>query len=159
MRFMECVKAIGFLHDHGEKHGDIRRDHILIDKDNGIYRWIDFDLNYRHRENIYGYDLFGLGNILCFLVGKGDVLIHDLRRRNDPSFEELREEDLNMVVTNRVMNLKKIYSYIPRALNDVLMHFAIGARWFYENTTQLLDDMAAIFPPANKSQQKEDNDV
>ena len=44
----------------GEKHGDIRRDHIIIDRESGNYRWIDFDFNYRHRENIYGYDLFGI---------------------------------------------------------------------------------------------------
>jgi hypothetical protein len=69
---MECIEAIGFLHQHAEKHGDIRRDHILID---------------------------------------------------------------------RVANLKKIYPYIPESLNRVLMHFSKGANWFYENTTQLLDDL------------------
>ena len=40
--YIECLKAIRFLHDNGEKHGDIRRDHILIDKHSGHYRWIDF---------------------------------------------------------------------------------------------------------------------
>jgi len=82
--FMECIQAIRFLHEHGEKHGDIRRDHILIDSDRGQYRWIDFDFNYRHRENIYGYDLFGLGNVLVFLVGKGDLLLPDLKNRTMP---------------------------------------------------------------------------
>ena len=28
-QYMELVTAVKFLHDHGEKHGDIRRDHIL----------------------------------------------------------------------------------------------------------------------------------
>ncbi len=27
--FIACVEAIRFLHEQGEKHGDIRRDHIL----------------------------------------------------------------------------------------------------------------------------------
>jgi hypothetical protein len=80
--FVRCVEAIRFLHAHGEKHGDIRRDHILIDADSGHFRWIDFDYNYRHRENIYGYDLFGLGNVLIYLVGRGDVLLPDLERRS-----------------------------------------------------------------------------
>ncbi len=52
--YLCCIEAIRFLHDHGEKHGDIRRDHILIDSEGGHYRWIDFDYNYRHRENMYG---------------------------------------------------------------------------------------------------------
>ncbi len=139
--FFKCVQAIRFLHEHGEKHGDIRRDHILIDSDSGQYRWIDFDFNYRHRENIYGYDLFGLGNILVFLVGMGDVLLPDLKRQGHPSFSTLSEEDLNLVLNNRVVNLKKIYPYIPESLNRVLMHFSRGANWFYENTEQLLEDL------------------
>jgi hypothetical protein len=139
--FIECVQAIRFLHENGERHGDIRRDHILIDRENGHYRWIDFDFNYRHRENIYGYDLFGLGNILVFLVGMGDVLLPDLKREGHPSLGTLSEEDLNLVFKNRVVNLKKIYPYIPESLNRVLMHFSRGANWFYENTVQLLDDL------------------
>ncbi len=140
-RFFECVQAIRFLHENGERHGDIRRDHILIDRESGHYRWIDFDFNYRHRENIYGYDLFGLGNILVFLVGMGDQLLPDLKREGHPSFSRLSEEDLNLVFNNRVVNLKKIYPYIPESLNRVLMHFSRGANWFYENTVQLLDDL------------------
>ncbi|MBW1768138.1 MAG: serine/threonine protein kinase, partial [Deltaproteobacteria bacterium] len=87
--FFECVQAIRFLHENGERHGDIRRDHILIDRESGCYRWIDFDFNYRHRENIYGYDLFGLGNVLVFLVGMGDVLLRDLKREGHPSLGTL----------------------------------------------------------------------
>lgn len=139
--FFECVQAIRFLHQNGEKHGDIRRDHILIDRESGHYRWIDFDFNYRHRENIYGYDLFGLGNILVFLVGMGDVLLPDLKREGHPSLSTLSEEDLNLVLNNRVVNLKKIYPYIPESLNRVLLHFSRGANWFYENTAQLLEDL------------------
>jgi hypothetical protein len=139
--FMECIQAIRFLHEHGEKHGDIRRDHILMDSDSGRYRWIDFDLNYRHRENIYGYDLFGLGNVLVFLVGKGDVLLRDLKKQDHPALSTLTEEDLNIVFANRVVNLKKIYPFIPESLNRVLMHFSKGANWFYENTGQLLEDL------------------
>lgn len=139
--FMECITAVGFLHQHGEKHGDIRRDHILIDRQSKRYRLIDFDFNYRHRENIFGYDLFGLGNVLVFLVGKGDVLLPDLKKQNHSALGDLREEDLNIVFNNRVANLKKIFPYIPETLNRVLMHFSKGANWFYENTVQLLDDL------------------
>jgi serine/threonine protein kinase len=139
--FMECIDAIRFLHTHGEKHGDIRRDHILIDRDSKSYRWIDYDFNYRHRENIYGYDLFGLGNILVFLAGMGDVLLPDLRKQSHPALDVIEEKDLNIVFNHRVANLKKIYPYIPESLNRVLMHFSKGANWFYEDTTQLLDDL------------------
>ncbi len=143
-RFFECVQAVHFLHDNGERHGDIRRDHILIDQETGDYRWIDFDFNYRHRENIYGYDLFGLGNILVFLAGMGDVLLTDLKRDKDPRLNTLTEEDLNIVFHHRVVNLKKIYPYIPDSLNRVLMHFSRGANRFYDHTSQLLDDLGQV---------------
>ncbi|MFO7965259.1 MAG: serine/threonine-protein kinase [Desulfobacterales bacterium] len=139
--FIECVDAIRHLHENGEKHGDIRRDHILLDRETGKYRWIDFDYNFRHRENIYGYDLFGLGNILVYIVGKGDMLLYHLKRQHPDAFSGLRETDVNIVFHNRVANLKKIYSYIPDSLNRVLLHFSTGANWFYEHTEQLLQDL------------------
>jgi len=142
--FFECVQSIRFLHENGERHGDLRRDHILIDQETGDYRWIDFDFNYRHRENIYGFDLSGLGNILVFLAGMGDVLLRDLKREKHPCLSTLSDADLNIVFNNRVVNLKKIYPYIPESLNRILMHFSKGANWFYENTVQLLDDLEEV---------------
>ncbi len=139
--FIECIDAIRFLHDHGEKHGDIRRDHIFVDRENNDYRWIDFDYNYRHRENIYGYDLFGLGNILIFLAGKGDVLLPDLKRERPEVLDSLVEDDVNIVFRHRLANLKKAYPYIPERLNRVMMHFSLGAKWYYENTSQMLEDL------------------
>lgn len=139
--YMECIKAIRFLHEHGEKHGDIRRDHIIIDRESGTYRWIDFDYNYRHRENIYGYDLFGLGNILIYITGMGDVLLMNLKAQNSPVLDQLTNDDLNIVFNNRVANLKKIFPYIPESLNRVLMSFSNGAPVLYEHTRQLLEDI------------------
>jgi hypothetical protein len=145
-RFTQSVAAIGFLHAHGEKHGDIRRDHILIDAETGAFRWIDFDFNYRHRENIFGYDLFGLGNILLYLVGQGDVLLTEMKKQGHPALNAIDAADVNIVFHNRVANLKKIFPYIPERLNQVLMHFSRGANRFYEHTGQLLEDLAECEP-------------
>jgi len=143
-RFKEAVEGILFLHENREKHGDIRRDHILVDREDGRYRWIDFDYNYRHRENIYGYDLFGLGNILAFLVGMGDVIVRDLAARDPDALDRLSEDDLNLVFQNRVVNLRKLYPYIPRALNRVLLYFSRGTHVFYEHTSQLVSDLGEV---------------
>jgi hypothetical protein len=139
--FIRAIEAIGFLHAHGEKHGDIRRDHILIDSASGDYRWIDFDYNYRHRENIYGYDLFGLGNVLMYIVGRGDVLLGDIEQQQPAVLAQLRDSDLNIVFHNRVANLKKVFAYIPESMNRVLLHFSKGANWYYERTEQLVQDL------------------
>ncbi len=139
--FIELVEAIRFLHDHNEKHGDIRRDHIIKDNTTGHYRWIDFDFNYRHGESRFGYDLFGLGNVLLFLTGRGDITTYRLVREDPEVFDRLSEDDVNIVFHNRVNNLRKIYPYIPEKLNRVLMHFSVSAPVYYEETRELLDDL------------------
>lgn len=139
-RYITLVKAIDFLHRHEEKHGDIRRDHIIREK-NGTYRWIDFDFNYWHKENLFGYDLFGLGNILTFLAGRGDVTLHTLKKDDSRLCDLLSADDMNIIFSSRVANLQKIYPYIPAALNQVLLHFSSGAGMFYDDTEQFLSDL------------------
>lgn len=139
--FIGAVRAIAFLHENGEKHGDIRRDHLIKDRTTGIYRWIDFDYNYRHGASRFGYDLFGLGNVLIFIAGKGDITAQGLLLKEPETLSLLSEDDMNIVFHNRVANLRKIYPYIPESLNRVLMHFSEGARVYYEKTQELLDDL------------------
>jgi hypothetical protein len=141
--YIELVEAIRFLHQKGEKHGDIRRDHIIKEEGTGNSRWIDFDFNYLHKENMFGYDLFGLGNILVYLTGRGDVTVQQLRDAGSPLFGRLTSSDMNIIFNNRMVNLKKVYPYIPDALNFILLHFSSGANVFYENTDQLLHDLYA----------------
>ena len=142
--FIELVTAIKFLHDRGQKHGDIRRDHIIREKDTGQNRWIDFDFNYLHKENMFGYDLYGLGNVLVYLAGRGDVTVQQLKKCESPVLDRLTSEDMNIVFNNRLVNLKKVYPYIPDALNIILLHFSLGAEIYYENTDDLIFDMQEV---------------
>jgi hypothetical protein len=139
--YMDLVEAIRFLHQHGEKHGDIRRDHIIKEEGTGNSRWIDFDFNYLHRENMFGYDLFGLGNILVYLTGRGDVTAQQVRQVGSSAVDRLTSRDMNIIFNNRLVNLKKVYPYVPDELNLILLHFSLGADIFYENTDQLLHDL------------------
>ena len=150
--FMELVEAVRFLHRNGEKHGDIRRDHAIRDSATGLCRWIDFDFDYLHKENMYGYDLFGLGNILVYLVGRGDVTTQALSVSNPAALRRLTEGDVNIIFANRVVNLQKVFPHIPDALNAVLLHFSSGAEVFYDTTDQLLDDLREVraLLPTNK---------
>jgi hypothetical protein len=142
--YIELVQAIKFLHDNGEKHGDIRRDHIIRERETGKCRWIDFDFNYLHRENMFSYDLFGLGNILVYLAGKGDVTVQNLKQENSPAYDNLLREDMNIIFNNRVVNLKKVYPYIADSLNLIMLHFSLGANTFYDDTGQLLNDLYEV---------------
>ncbi len=139
--FIKIVDAIRSLHEHDEKHGDIRRDHIIRDSATGAYRWIDFDFNYRHGESRFGFDLFGLGNVLLFITGRGDITTHRLLHESPELLDRLSEDDVNIVFHNRVNNLRKIYPYVPEKLNRVLMHFAVSSPVYYETTRELLEDL------------------
>ena len=142
--FIRIVQAIRFLHESGEKHGDIRRDHLIRDEVTGKFRWIDFDFNYRHGESRFGYDLFGLGNVFMFITGKGDVTTQRLLKDDPDMLDRLSIDDVNIVFHNRVANLKKIYPYIPESLNRVLLHFSVGAKVYYDNTKELLEDLGEV---------------
>jgi hypothetical protein len=139
--YIELVEAIKFLHDNNEKHGDIRKDHIIKNKETGKFVWIDFDFNYWHKESMFGYDLFGLGNVLAFIVGGNDVTLQMIKQKDPDLLGKINPEDLNIIFNNRVMNLKKVFPYIPDSLNNILIHFTSKAYVFYDKTEQLLTDL------------------
>ncbi|MCU0571553.1 MAG: hypothetical protein MUC41_01035 [Syntrophobacteraceae bacterium] len=144
-----CIAAINRLHEMGELHGDIRNDHILIERESGKYRWIDFDYTYDWAENPYGVDLYGLGNILLFTTGKGFHNLPDLTACGPEGMKMrscLEPADMSLFFKYRIANLRKLFPYIPDSLNYVLLHFSQGARVFYEHTDELLQDLRACRP-------------
>ena len=70
-KLLVSFEAISFLHEKGFKHGDIRNDHLIMEKGTDRYVWIDFDYDYETRENPFSLDIFGVGNILLYAIGKG----------------------------------------------------------------------------------------
>lgn len=143
---VQTFDAINHLHHMNELHGDIRNDHILIARPSGMYTWIDFDYTYDWSENYFGVDLYGLGNILLFTVGKGFHTIPDLNACGPEGLKMkacLTERDLSLFFKHRIVNLRKLLPYIPDSLNLVLLHFAQGAEVFYEHSDELLADLRA----------------
>jgi serine/threonine protein kinase len=142
-KLTQAFEAIRFLHAHGFRHGDIREDHLMVERDTGNYVWIDFDYDYRTTKNPYVLDIIGLGNILLYLVGKG---FHDLHRiRNERSIygnliERLDPGDFSVLHKWRLSNLRKLFPFIPKMLNDILLHFSEGAYVYYEYVEELIED-------------------
>ncbi len=145
-KYAQAVEDMAYLHAMGELHGDIRRDHLIHDRETGRLRWIDFDYTYDYgRANRFAYDLFGLGNILIFLVGGGTWTLSDLRRSGyNDVIERLSTDDMNIVFNNYLANMKKLFPYIPEELNRICLHFSGGAKLFYENVCQLLEDLDRV---------------
>lgn len=139
-RFVRACKAIQFLHENGETHGDIRRDHLYVDHASGEYCWIDFDYGYDMAENPFGLDLFGLGNILAFITGKGVHTIQD-RIATDPDAPVIAEADCALFFRHRIVNLRKLFPYVPEDLNRVLLHYSSASEVYYETVPELLSDL------------------
>ncbi len=143
--FIHACEAIGFLHSNWEKHGDIRRDHLLVEHGSGRYRWIDFDYTFDFHENPFGLDIFGLGNSLIYLIGKGTWTYKRLLDSDFPASvsDAITEDDFSLMQHNRIVNLRKLFPYVPEQLNWVLLHFSKGTEIFYDSVEELLTDLRA----------------
>jgi hypothetical protein len=143
-KLIPAFEAIRFLHINGYKHGDIRNDHIIVNRDSDSYVWIDFDYDYEATENPFGLDIFGLGNILIYAIGKGFHNLHaistDTRVYGD-LVDRIGPDDFSLLEKYRFVNLRKFYPIIPKMLNDILMHFSQGAYVYYELVEELIEDL------------------
>lgn len=134
---MRSLRAIQFLHEAGSCHGDIRNDHILIERETGKWRWIDFDLT----QDFSDFDVWSLGNILHCIAGKGFVNFRDVLRERPELSKKLTEDDASAFYPHRIMSLRKVYPYLPDKLNQVLRRFSVGASSYYDGVPQILDDL------------------
>lgn len=143
-RFLDAMQAIGFLHAHGFRHGDIRRDHIFVDRHTGVFHWIDFDYEFYLPEKPFALDLLELGNILIYLTGKGDYNPREILadpNLGNPVLQTITPSDFSLIAQNRIVNLRKLFPYIPEKLNNVLLHFSLGAEVFYETVEEMYHDL------------------
>lgn len=142
-KYIDAIDGIAKLHSHGERHGDIRRDHLYVEYDSKRWCWIDFDYTFKFYEHPFGLDLFGLGNILVFLVGMNNITVQSFKKMkfSNNRTPNITEDDLSIAIANRIVNLQKIYPYIPTELNQILLHFSTGSEVFYSTTGELLEDL------------------
>ena len=141
--FLPCLRALQTLHDAGIRHGDVRSDHVLLDRETAKLRWIDFDYDFIFTEAPFGIDLLGIGHVLSELVGKGERTVHNLRRLPTlaPRIGSLTADDYSVVQSTRLMNWRKLYPYVPEKVNRVLMHFAAGSEIYYESVAEIVEDL------------------
>jgi hypothetical protein len=140
--FIKACEAIGHLHDLGEQHGDISLDHLMREHGTGALRWIDFDYAYETRANPFALDLFGLGRMLACITGKWVHTLHTLGDFGlDPATARLEAGDFSCVHKNEIMNLRKLFPYVPESLNRVLLHFSESAEIGYDSVAEFVGDM------------------
>ncbi|MBF0224619.1 MAG: protein kinase [Desulfobacterales bacterium] len=141
---IRCFEGIRYLHVNGYRHGDIRNDHLIKDEETGNLVWIDFDYDFEAPENPFSLDIFGLGNILIYAIGKGFHTYYMMK--NDVYtykniIDDLSLEDFALLDKRRFINLRKIYPIIPKSLNNVLLHFSQGTDVYYEFVDEIIEDL------------------
>ena len=107
--------------------------------------WIDFDYDYETPENPFSMDIFGLGNILLYAVGKGYHDMHTISRET-AVYQDLKDrvvsDDFSILNQWRLTNLRKLYTYVPTILNDILLHFSKGSDVYYETVEEIIEDLS-----------------
>lgn len=142
--FLRAIEAIILLHQSGLKHGDIRRDHILIDSKADHFRWIDFDYDFYLPERPFALDLIGLGNILLYILGRKNYRPIDVL--NDPEMGEnvlstINRNDLSVLSHDRIFNIGKLLPLLPKHFNDILLHFSGGTNVMYDEVQEFYDEL------------------
>jgi hypothetical protein len=140
---VRAFEAIRFLHINGVTHGDIRNDHAIVEEDTGNYVWIDFDYDFETTENPYGLEIFGLGNLLTYAIGKGFHTYYAIQDKSvyGDLIDRVEADDFSILTKGRFLNLRKLYPCIPSTLNDILLHFSRGANVYYEYVEEMLEDL------------------
>jgi len=132
-----CFSGIAFLHTQGFCHGDIRNDHLILDDTDGRARWIDFDFT---RPSLT-FDVWSLGNVLNCVVAKGFVTFHNLQLTRPDLASKVDRSDASIFFPHRVMNVDKIYPWIPQRLVPILRRFAVAGTTRYERADQVVSDL------------------
>lgn len=143
-RVIPAIEAMAGLHQRELHHGDVRNDHLLLRTGTTDAVWIDFD----YEVNFSDYDVWSMGNVIGFIVGKGIHTFHDVVQHPEAypgPASVLDEHDAMVLFRNRIANLRKLFPYIPRELNDILMRFSVGTISFYDGLEDQVADLRTIF--------------
>jgi hypothetical protein len=92
-------------------------------------------------EDYADFDLWSLGNVLHCVVGKGFVSFRDVIDQRPNLAASLSDDDGSVFFRHRVMNLRRVYPYVPAKLNEVLLRFSRGAKACYDAISQVVQDL------------------
>ena len=80
-------------------------------------------------------------------MGLGEHTFHALNKGRlslPKGGKSLTEYDASAFFVHRIMNLRKLFPWIPSVLNDILMHFSFGTSHFYESVEEILEDLRPV---------------
>jgi len=141
---IDAIEAMAWVHDHGLHHGDIRNDHLIVDVADGHLVWIDFD----YAVNFLDYDIWSAGNVVIYTAAKGITTFRAVRNHPEdfpPRTARLDDSDASAFYPYRIANLRKVYPYVSKDLNDILLRFSAGSLEPYTDLGSLARDLRETF--------------
>lgn len=96
----------------------------------------------------YG-DIIHVDNRYFLLVGytkEGRFGIDEQAKQWVPkvyNLETMDMNDLSLLSRDRVFNLRKLYPWLPKCFNDILLHFSTGTSVMDDTADEFYDDLAA----------------
>lgn len=139
-KLYDLFQSIVFIQKEGFCHGDIRTDHIIIESETNLWKWIDFDL----MQDFSDFDLWSFGNIINYAASKGIKTFDQVLKNNEFSDDiknTLTKFDGAAFYNYRIINLAKLYKYIPEDLNKLLLHFSRKPIAYFKN----IDEFNVMF--------------
>jgi len=115
-----------------------------VERDTGRYRWIDFDYDYKEKDDLTSHDVFEMGTLLAFVVGKDYLSYSQLKRISPEIASNLKPSDMLAIFPNQVANLKLVYPYIHDQINEIILRFAQGSQHEYSDAHMLAADIARV---------------
>lgn len=139
-RVVDALRAIARIHSAGLCHGDIRNDHLFVEQGGSVLRWIDFDLDQGSLE----FDVWSVGNVLHFVAARRIVRIREVLEQRPDLAGRIGPDDASLFFPYRLMNLGKLYPWLPAPLTDVLRRFAVGACARYGAVDEVVEDLQSV---------------
>jgi len=89
------------------------------------------------------FDVWSVGNVLHFIAARRIVRIREVLERRPDLVGRISPEDASLFFPYRLMNLGKLYPWLPSPLTGVLRRFTVGECARYKRVDEVVEDLQA----------------
>jgi len=87
------------------------------------------------------FDVWSVGNVLHFVSARRIVRIREVLANRPDLVSRIGPEDASLFFPYRLMNLGKLYPWLPPPLTETLRRFAVGDCVRYERVDEVVEDL------------------
>lgn len=147
--FMGAIRGVEHIVKNGF-YNEFAIYHIWIDKKTGRYILFDFDLpstelsKLQALKDLESSTISNIGGSLCEIVAPLGIYEYEAVHDEEMYFDELGITDADFNEYNLLVDLQKVYPYIPDELNKILLRFGRDASNPYTSISELYSDLESV---------------